>query len=270
MSARVAVITGAASGIGRALAQRCARQGMTVVLADIDEAQLAAAESFIGSAGGDLYSRVTDVSCADSVEALAKDVYAHFGAVNLLCNNAGILQTGVCWEESAPSWRRAMDINFMGVLHGVSSFVPRMLEQEQSAHIVNTGSLGALLAAPLMGPYTASKMAVRGLTETLHYELRSIGASVGVSLLCPGPIETSMAASAAGRASPSPTAQALMTELMSEDIVPLSPEACAEIVLDAVAEGRFWIFTHPEFKRHYVALAEELADERNPQYRSAW
>mgnify|MGYP003108935819 CR=1 FL=1 len=270
MSPRVAVITGAASGIGRAIAQRCAGQGMTVVLADINAARLADAESFIGRAGGDLYSRVTDVSCADSVEALAQDVFARYGQVNLLCNNAGVLQTGVCWEEPAPSWRRAMDINFMGVLHGVSSFVPRMLEQAQPAHIVNTGSLGALLAAPLMGPYTVSKMAVRGLTETLHYELRSIGASVGVSLLCPGPIETSMAASAAGREHPSPTARALMTELMSEDIVPMSPEDCAEIVLEAVAEGRFWIFTHPEFKRYYLALADELVAERNPQYRTAW
>ncbi len=270
MPTKVAVITGAASGIGRAIAQCCARQGMTVVLADLDAAQLAAAESYIGDSGGPLYSCVTDVSSADAVEALAQEVYARFGQVNLLCNNAGVLQTGVCWEELPPSWRRAMDINFMGVLHGVSSFVPRMLEQAQPAHIVNTGSLGALLAAPLMGPYTASKMAVRGLTETLHYELRSIGASIGVSLLCPGPIETSMAASAASREQLSPTAQALMTELVGTNITPMSPEDCAEIVLDAVAEGRFWIFTHPEFKRHYVALAEELIAEHNPRYRADW
>lgn len=270
MAANVAVITGAASGIGRALAQRCAQRGMRVVLADLDAEQLAAAERFIGPTPGELHSYAIDVSDASSVETLAESVYQRFGQVNLLCNNAGILQTGVCWEEPAASWRRALDVNFMGVLHGVSSFVPRMLQQTDAAHIVNTGSLGALLSAPFMGPYTASKMAVRGLTETLQYELRSVGASIGVSLLCPGPIETAMAASAAGAGEPSATAQALMAELMKEGATPMAPEQCADIVLNAVAEGRFWIFTHPEFKRTYLTLAEELVAETNPQYRPAW
>ncbi len=151
----------------------------------------------------------------------------------------------------------------MGVVNGIHCFIPRMIEQNCESHVVNTASIGALFAAPTMGAYTASKMAVRGITETLHYELQMMNAKIGVSLLCPGPIATSMSAYHANKNS---------SDVKIDHSVLLdkpgfkSPQVCAELVIEAVRNKQYWIFTHPEFKSDYLRNAQALVDEDIPSF----
>jgi NAD(P)-dependent dehydrogenase (short-subunit alcohol dehydrogenase family) len=260
---RVAVVTGAASGIGRALALHCAHERMAVVAADTDEAALAALATELEALGSDCLAVPTDVSDAASVESLAEWCFERFGRVNLLFNNAGVLHTGSCWEQRPSLWQRTLGVNLMGVVHGINSFVPRMLAQGEPARVVNTGSLGALLSAPGMGPYTASKMAVRGLTETLAYELDAMGADIAVSLLCPGPVDTGIMFSDPAMNGVEPTAAA---ELMEGDTPVLSPGECAEVVFESIRRDRFWIFTHHGFKPHLEQVCADIVAGRNPAY----
>ncbi|MBB3048056.1 NAD(P)-dependent dehydrogenase (short-subunit alcohol dehydrogenase family) [Litorivivens lipolytica] len=259
---KVAVVTGAASGIGEGLARHCAGEGMKVVLADINADRLSALAAELNAVW-----RKTDVSRAEELEALADFAFESFGQVDLLFNNAGVLIGGTTWDVPLKDWRWILDINLMGVLHGVQAFVPRMLAQGTPAHIVNTSSLAGLLAAPLMGPYTVGKQAVLALTETLHYELQD--SPIGVSALCPGPIATGITASGEGR-----EAQAAQTEgqkqlmqFLNDGISQgMAPAECAELVFAAIRENQFWIFTHEDFKPEYQRRIDELLANQNPSY----
>jgi NAD(P)-dependent dehydrogenase (short-subunit alcohol dehydrogenase family) len=265
---KVAVITGAASGIGAALARRCAGEGMSVVLADVSEQGLAEVAAAVQAMGAEVLSQRTDVAVAAEVEALAEAAWRRFGQVDLLFNNAGVLLTGSSWECSVEDWRWLLDINLMGVIHGVTSFVPRMLAQGTPGHIVNTSSLAGLLAAPLMGPYTVSKQAVLALTETLHYELDG-NTPLGVSVLCPGPIATAIAGSAEGRPTPAEpsAAQRQLQEFLGRGIAEgMEPDQCAERVFAGIRESRFWIFTHEDFKPEYQRRVQSVLDGTNPTY----
>jgi NAD(P)-dependent dehydrogenase (short-subunit alcohol dehydrogenase family) len=265
---KVAVVTGAASGIGRGMARGWAEEGMTVGIADMNEPGLASLAAELEELGATVASQIVDVSSAEAVEQLAEFAYQRFGKVNLLFNNAGVLLAGNSWERSIEDWQWILGVNLFGVIHGVKSFVPRMLEQGEPAHIINTSSIAGLLAAPLMGLYSVGKQAVVALSETLHYELQATGAPVAVSVLCPGPIDTGIAGSGAQR-EPGVRSEAqdmLMGFLTSGISEGMSPEECAGIVFDAIREQRFWIFTHQDFKPAWQRRAETVMDNLNPVY----
>ena len=247
---RTAVVTGAASGIGRALARRLARAGMNLVLADVDLPRLRAVA---GEIPGALAVR-TDVSRAADVEALAAKAYARFGAVHLLCNNAGIADSGPIWEVPLPRFRRVLAVNLWGAIHGCRAFVPRMLAQGGPGHVLNTASMAGLLTPPMAGAYSVSKHAVVALSEALVQDLALRGASIGVSVLCPGWVATRLLASA-------PAVDPLVRALVAHG---LSPDAVAVQTVRAVREGRFYVLTHPALTKAIKARAERIVSGRFP------
>jgi NAD(P)-dependent dehydrogenase (short-subunit alcohol dehydrogenase family) len=270
-SGKVAVITGAASGIGRGLVEHCADLDMKLVLADVDEVQLTGLGAELRSRGIESLCVTTDVADAAAVEALAVRCFQQFNRVDLLFNNAGVLLSGYSWERSVEDWQWLLNINVMGVVHGIHSFVPRMLEQGGEAHIVNTASIAAFLAAPLMGPYTVSKTAVLALTETLYYELQMVNPDIGVSVLCPGQVASAIADSGESRDYRADVdggaARAQLQDFLRRGIADgMPPARCAEIVFEAIRQRRFWIFPHPEFKPAYRELVREMLKDENPVY----
>jgi NAD(P)-dependent dehydrogenase (short-subunit alcohol dehydrogenase family) len=277
LSGRVAVVTGAASGIGRAMAERFAAEGMKLVLADVEPTALAAAESSLRAAGREVLAVRTDVSKAAEVEALAARAEAAFGKVHVLCNNAGVAAAGMTWEVSLADWEWVLGVNLWGVIHGVRAFVPRMLAHGEDAHVVNTASIAGLVTTPGMSPYSVSKHGVVTLTEALYHELAMVsGGRVSASVLCPGWVATQIADSqrnrpgASGAAAQAPASadaqraagqsdgdgtkaakgassaarkmDAAVRQLVAAGI---SPAQVADEVLSAVHERRFYVLTHP-------------------------
>jgi NAD(P)-dependent dehydrogenase (short-subunit alcohol dehydrogenase family) len=247
---RVAVVTGAASGIGRALAGKAAAEGMRVVLTDVEEPALDAAAVELRDAGAEVLTVPADVSSADAVEALADRSYERFGAVHLLCNNAGVFQAGIVWERTLADWEWVMGVNVWGVLHCVRAFVPRMLAGGEEGHVVTTSSLAGLLAVTYSGPYVTSKFAALAITECLAHDLAAQGAPIGVSVLTPGLVATRIADSTRNRPDEPPgEAQApdavfvadVLRERTASEGRP--PEEVADLVFDAVRSGRFYIST---------------------------
>jgi NAD(P)-dependent dehydrogenase (short-subunit alcohol dehydrogenase family) len=251
---KVAVVTGAASGIGLALATRFAGEGMRVVLADVERAALdRAAESLAGEFGADHVLAVpTDVREERAVEELAAATFERFGAAHVLCNNAGVGVGGLAWTVPADRWRWAVEVNLLSVAHGIRAFVPRMIEQGEG-HVVNTASAAGILTGPGMSPYYATKHAVVALSESLYFDLNVVGAPVGVSVLCPEWVRTQIyesernrpdgVAEMPGVAGPdSPTLGDFVKNLVDGG---LEPSEVAGMVLDSIRTGRFWILTHP-------------------------
>ncbi len=199
----VAVVTGAGSGIGRALAEHAARRGMVVVAADVEAAALDRTVEGIVREGGQAVGVQTDVSVADDVEHLAETAWSRFGGVQLLCNNAGVFSGGLLWERSLADWEWVLGVNLYGQVNGVRSFVPRMLAAGTPAHIVDTASMGGLVTAAYSGPYFTSKFAAVGFTECLAHDLRTTEAPIGVSVLVPSLVATGLADSRRNRPEPS-------------------------------------------------------------------
>lgn len=248
---KTVVITGAASGLGLAMARAFQREGMRVVLGDLPGPALEAARDSLAGQGGEVLAIPVDVSDVDSVEALARQVDA-IGGVDILCNNAGITgdRPRSSWEHDLNNWRRVLDVNLMGVIHGLHSFVPRLLRQGRPAHIVNTASMGGLMAIPFIAPYVAAKSALVALSESLALELESEGAPIAVSVFCPGLVRTGL--TGPGRDHPhsqvlEPSAAALAfqrgTQQALEKAV-MSAESVAEVLLAAIREERFYVLTH--------------------------
>lgn len=183
---KVAVVTGAASGIGRSLAERCAQEGMRVVLADVEEGALTQTAESLRSSGADVRAITTDVSRAGDVEALARKTVEAYGGVHLLFNNAGVGGGTTAWGSMLADWQWVLGVNLWGVIHGVHSFVPLMLQQGDEGHIVNTASIAGLTGGPGLAVYKVSKHGVVSISETLYHELALQGAKIGVSVLCPG------------------------------------------------------------------------------------
>src|SRR6266516_7473920 len=181
---KVAVVTGAASGIGRALAGKSAQEGMKVVLADVEESALKQAEDELKASGAEVLAVRTDVSKADEVEALSQRAFATYGAVHLLCNNAGVGAGTTVWGSSLADWQWVLGVNLWGVIYGIHYFVPRMLAQDSEGHIVNTASAAGLISRPGTGIYKVSKHGVVTLSETLALELAARGAKLKASVLC--------------------------------------------------------------------------------------
>lgn len=257
-----AVVTGAASGIGLALAQRAAAEGMHVVLADVDDDGLDRAASTMQGAPGDGVVTVhCDVSDPAAVETLAATAHERFGTVELLCNNAGVGGGGMVAELTRKDWEWVLGVNLWGVIHGVTSFLPRMLEAGSPAHIVNTASMAGFFAPAGMAPYAVSKFGVVALSESLRAELAD--GPVGVSVLCPGWVSTRIHESernrppelTVDRPDRDDTAREAIREVIESG---LAPESVADTVFAAVQADRFWIFTHPEMVRATTARQEEV------------
>jgi NAD(P)-dependent dehydrogenase (short-subunit alcohol dehydrogenase family) len=262
-----AVITGAASGIGRALAERAAADGMNVVLADVDEEGAGeVAAGLQGAPDGGVEVVRCDVSDADAVTALADRAYERFGSVELLCNNAGVGGGGRVADLDRKDWEWVLGVNLWGVIHGVTTFLPRMLEAGSPAHIVNTASMAGFFATAGMAPYAVSKFGVVALSESMRAELA--GSPVGVSVLCPGWVSTRIHESDRNR--PAELAVAREPAAAPEDVEAmrdairqvieggLPPSSVADLVFDAVEADRFWIFTHPEMVEATTMRQQEV------------
>jgi short-subunit dehydrogenase len=259
----VAVITGAASGIGRGLAEQAAARGMRLVLADRDAAGLKALCDELQGRGAQAIACVTDVGDARQVERLRDQAVDQFGGVDLLFNNAGVMQTGFSWDITEAQWQRMLNVNLNGVINGIRSFVPLLLRQGRPAHVINTASLAGLVSSPLMAPYNVTKQAVVALSETLHYELAMIGAPVSVSVLCPGPVASEIMASN----QVVDTAGSDFSQLLDSTIRQgMTPAQLATQVFAAIEEKRFWILPHKGFKPALERRVQSILGETNPQF----
>ena len=267
---KVAVVTGAASGIGRALALRFANAGMRVVLADVDTGALDEAVREVGAAGTEAIGVRTDVSKGPEVEALAKATLDRFGAVHVLCNNAGVAVSGLCWTHTVADWEWVLGVNLWGVIHGVRVFTPLMLAQGEG-HIVNTASLAGLLSGTAGAIYGVTKHGVVTLSETLYRDLQMIGAPVGVSVLCPGFVSTRIADAARNRppeladTAERPPGYEEMEQMGRHLISSGSPPAMvADKVFEAIRAERFYVLPHPDWKDQIETRMQDILQEHNP------
>ncbi|MQY06903.1 SDR family NAD(P)-dependent oxidoreductase [Actinomadura macrotermitis] len=272
LTGRVAVVTGAGSGIGRALALRFAAEGMRVALADVQPDALEETRRALAGAvpaGTGTIAQVTDVGDEASVQALADRVYDGFGAVHLLCNNAGVFAGGQMWSRPAADFEWVLRVNLWGILHGVRAFVPRMLDQDSEGHVVNTCSVAGLFAAPFTGPYTVSKFAAYAATETLAHEFAMTGAKLRASALCPGGVATGIHRSGRNRPdalAADPTDDQRFIDTVIADTVAdgIEPAAVADAVVDAVRAERFLVLTHPSYAAGLSGRAAALAEGALP------
>jgi NAD(P)-dependent dehydrogenase (short-subunit alcohol dehydrogenase family) len=273
LDGRVAVITGAASGIGLALARRFAAEGMKLVLADIERPVLARVGDELAQGGADVLTVPTDVSIAEDVDALAAATLDHFGYVHLVCNNAGVGSRGLPVADlPLEDFQWVLSVNLFGVIHGLRAFLPH-LRATDVGHIVNTASTSGLYHLPRMGPYNASKAAVVALSETLRFELAAEGSKVGVSVLCPSWTRTNI--STADRNLPERFAYAVDTDRMAEIAeykarrrqlreTAADPADVADQVCDAVRADRFYILTHPTSHERFAERARRIVAGDDP------
>jgi len=269
---KVAVVTGGASGLGRAMAWRFAGEGMKVVLADIEQETLDATLGEFREAGHEAHAVRCDVSRAEDVEALAQQTLATFGGVHIVCNNAGVAPGGVVWEHSVKDWEWAMGPNVWGVIHGVRVFTPILLGQNSEGHIVNTASVAGLLTLPGMGLYCVTKHAVVSLTECLHHDLAAHSDKVRCSVLCPAYVPTRIADSERNRPAhlredrPKSEEDRRREESMRHAVESgrISADAVADAVFDAVRDERFYILTHQRIKPAIETRMQDILLERLP------
>jgi NAD(P)-dependent dehydrogenase (short-subunit alcohol dehydrogenase family) len=272
---RVAVVTGAASGIGLALAERFAAEGMKVVMADIEAAALAAAAEGVRGKAAAVFVSPVDVSRPDHVERLARETYDTFGAAHVLCNNAGVAVIGAVHECSLADWQWVINVNLWGVIHGVRAFVPRMLAGGDEGHIVNTASMAGLTTSAFMSVYDVTKHGVVALSESMYKEFVLTGAPIGVSVVCPGLINTNIMRSARNRpealaeeGKTGPLAQAFGQGLADRLATGYPPSEVAEQVFQGIRDGRFYIVpAQPELKSNIAVRAQDLIELRNPTQR---
>jgi NAD(P)-dependent dehydrogenase (short-subunit alcohol dehydrogenase family) len=239
LNGRVAIVTGAASGIGLAIAGAFAAEGARVVMADIDGGTVEARAEEVRARGAEVRALALDVRDPDAVERAGHMAVEAFGALHVAVNNAGIVNRGLCWELSLDEWQRVLDVNLWGVIHGVRSFVPRILASGEDGHVVNVSSLAALLPVERLGPYTVAKHGVLGLSDALRADLAAIGAPIGVSVVMPGLIRTGM--------NPFGT---------------VAPETVAANVLDAMRANRDYVFTDDHATKEVEARLEKIIESR--------
>jgi len=270
---KVAVVTGAASGIGRGMAESFAAAGMKVVLSDIETLALTKTAESLRAAGADVHAVTTDVSQPTQVEALAKATLERFGAVHVLCNNAGIAAGGQStWTSTLDDWNWIVGVNLMGVVHGIRTFLPIMIAQGGEAHIVNTASMAGLIvnAMPL---YAATKSAVVALSEGVYLELQRGGHKPGISVLCPGFVNTGLLNSQRNRpknlsdvsqAAAGPAHEAFREWFVEQLKNGLQPRAVGDQVLAAIRAERFYILTHPEMLPLIQKRTSDILSGGNP------
>ena len=274
-SGKVAVITGAASGIGLALTKKCLAEGMQVVMADIQQDALDKAVAELQAAGNNNILPVrTDVSLQGEIEALAKATMDQFGAVHLLFNNAGVGGGATAWESTTKDWEWVIGVNLWSVIHGVRVFTPLMIEQDTECHIVNTASVAGLLGGITNACYSVTKHGVVALTENLYSDLRQQNLKVGTSVLCPGFVNTNIHDSGRNRqqrvtneGDTGPTAEQLEMRNAFKTFLEqgMQPEQLAEIVFDGIKADRLYILTHSDFDELLMTRAKNITNGINPE-----
>lgn len=262
LGGKVAVITGAGSGIGAGVARACARARMDVAVVDIDAERAAAVASEVRDRGRRAESFAVDVSDFGAVEALATSVFERFGGCHLLHNNAGVCPVGRAWDHTPEEWQHVVGVNLIGVVNGVTAFAPRLVEQGEEAHIVNTASAAALRFVPSSALYNTTKFAVLGYTESVRHDLAPYG--IGVSALCPGGVDTNIGDTLHGTVGPrrdEAEVGALLTELTTVDpshVTVITPDQAAALVLEGVRNNSAYIVTHPGSRAEVAARAAAI------------
>jgi NAD(P)-dependent dehydrogenase (short-subunit alcohol dehydrogenase family) len=273
---KVAVVTGAASGIGRALTEKCLSEGMSVVMSDIEEDVLMKVAEELQARGNNTILPVrTDVSILKEIEQLKRKTLDTFGAVHLLFNNAGVSGEGNSWESTQKEWEWVIGVNLWSVVHGVRTFVPQMISQDTQCHIVNTASVAGLIGGSTNASYSATKHAVVALTENLYRDLGERGHSIGASVLCPGLINTNILDSARnrpdhlGREEASPpvseereAGRAMFAEALRNG---MQPSELADIVFEGIRAKRLYIQTHDMFNGLILSRANDIVNGTNPE-----
>ena len=274
LAGKVAVVTGAASGIGLALTRRFGQDGMRVVMADIEQTALEREAAALAGEGIEVLARVTDTSLESDVEALAEATLERFGGVHLVCNNAGVGSRGLKVADlPRRDFEWVIGVNLWGVINGIRAFLPRLLTQDEG-HIVNTASVSGLYHHPRMGPYNATKAAVVALSETIRYELDEDGSNVGISVLCPSWVRTNI--SSAVRNLPERLHYEL-TPQQAEEMLEykarrrqqlrdeaIDADAVAVQVRDAVLTNRFYVITHPDSIDNMRARFDRIVSGQDP------
>ena len=271
---KVAVVTGAASGIGKAMCTRLAQEGMNVVLADVENDALREAGRDIEKHGVEVLTVRTDVAQPDQVSALAEATIDRFGKVHVVCNNAGVFAGGRTWDAIGTDWEWVLGVNVMGVLHGIRAFVPILLEQNEPGHVVNTCSMAGLINMPLSGVYNVSKHAALSLTETLYHELQTVETPVGVSALCPELIRTGIGRSERNRPAhlkrgdDEGNVEQEMVEAAIKASVDtgLDPSAMAERVLEGIKTDTFYLLAEEggSWDRACQTQLDDIRERRTP------
>jgi len=273
LKGKVAVITGAASGIGRGIAERCVSEGMKVVLADIEQADLTLAEEKLKALGGTVLGVKTDVSKRSDVEQLARRAVDAFGQVHLLFNNAGVAAGGAPWEATWNDWEWVIGVNLWGVIHGVKVFTPLMLAQNTECHIVNTSSTAGLVVGSGSAPYAVTKHGVVALSESLYLALEQRNSLVKVSVLCPGLVRTDIVNAERHRPAElrnepvtlTPEMQAGMAAFKAALEASTPPSLVADAVFNGIQKEQFYILSHPEWREVIKLRTDKLLSMENPQ-----
>ena len=270
---RVAVITGGAGSIGMAMARAFIARGARVVLADLDPDALARAVEELKSSGAQALGVRCDVTKPDSVQQLADATFDHYGAAHIVCNNAGVAPFGMMADASRKDWEFAMNVNVWGVIHGIRTFIPIMLEQDTEGHIVNTASMAGVTNGPFSAPYYMSKHAVLSLSESIYHELKLAGAKIGVSALCPEIVATNIDHARRNRPAAlqrkgAPPAQSDVVEAALSSFIGTGtpPAVIAQRVLEAVRDDRFYILSEDAWRRSCETRLEDVRLGRNPTF----
>jgi len=268
---KVAVVTGAGSGIGKALAERFAAEGMHLALADIEPEPLAAVADALRESGAEVETAALDVRNAAALEELASKCASRFGGVHVLCNNAGVAGGGLTWEVPAEDWDWVVGVNLIGVINGIRAFVPGMIAAGEPGHVVNTASIAGLTCSSFLASYNVTKHGVVALSETLRADFAAVGAKIGVSVLCPGWVQSrihesdrnkpGMEADEADADSPLGPLRELVRNLIEGG---MEAAEAVDHVVAAIRADRFWIRTHPEMEAQVVARCEAIAAGEAP------
>lgn len=259
---RAAVITGAAGGIGRALALHAAQAGMHLALADVDATALAAVKREAEALGATVLVATVDVRRRDQLDAFAERVFASFDSVALVFANAGVMRAAISWLQPAADWEMIVDVNLKGAGHTAAAFLPRVIAQDAPARIVFTGSTSAFLPRPQLSAYSCTKHALWGLAEAMALELRMQESKVGVSFLAPAGVKTAIASTPSQ--APGGEMQDSIRSLI--EAYGMEPAELAEKTFAAVREQRFWILPHPEFKEALILRSARVRDESPPEF----
>ena len=263
---QTAVVTGAASGMGRAFAERFGKLGMNVVLADVEEPRLVEVAATMREDGSTVLPVVADVAAEAAMDDLAAKAFDEFGKVNVVCLNAGVGGGGPIAELGTKDWEWVLGVNLWGVIHGLRAFLPTMLQSGEPGHVVSTASMAGMMAGPMMGPYNATKFAVVAIMETLRAELEMTGANVSCSVLCPGFVNTDIMNSGRNRPAelagrPDPEAPAEMAEMIKQRFETATPPSrVAEIVEEGIRANRLHLFTDQEFRPIFEGRVQTILE----------